>query len=255
MPKLSVIVITQDEAANIEAALDSVTWADELIVVDSGSSDETARLAERFTKHVSTRNWEGYGAQKNYAASLASHDWILSLDADERIPPELAEEIQELLKTEPVNHGYRIPRVAFHLGRWIRSTDWYPDYQLRLYTRRLASWNERRVHESVQVQGTTGTLRNEIHHLAYRDLSHHFMTMDRYTTLAAEEMSSQGQRGSLWKMVVHPPFAFIRNYLVRGGIRDGIPGFIVSVMNTYYVLLKFIKLWEFQHKRTSGNDN
>ena len=131
MPKLSVIVITQDEAANIEAALDSVTWADELIVVDSGSADETARLAEQFTQHVSTRNWEGYGAQKNYAASLASHDWVLSLDADERIPPELAEEIQELLKTEPVNQGYRMPRVAFHLGRWIKSTDWYPDYQLR----------------------------------------------------------------------------------------------------------------------------
>ena len=120
MPKLSVIVITQDEAANIEAALDSVSWADELIVVDSGSSDETTRIAERLTKHVSTRNCEGYGAQKNYAASLASHDWILSLDADERIPSELAEEIQELLKTEPANQGYRIPRVAFHLGRWIR---------------------------------------------------------------------------------------------------------------------------------------
>ncbi len=164
MPKLSVTIITKNEAANIGAALESVAWADELIVVDSGSTDETVGIARRYTDRVSSREWEGYGAQKNHAAGLAEHDWILSLDADERVSPELAVEIRERLAREPPHPGYRIPRVTSYLGRWIRSTDWYPDYQLRLYDRRAARWNARSVHESVSTDGTVGRLRNELHH-------------------------------------------------------------------------------------------
>src|SRR5207248_7111688 len=140
MPKLSVAVITKNEAADIADALQSVAWADELIVVDSGSTDGTPSIARRFTERVIAREWPGYVAQKNYAASIASHEWILSLDADERVTPALAAEIQSRLAGIPEHAAYRMPRVTWHLGRWIRTTDWYPDDQLRLYDRRAAEW-------------------------------------------------------------------------------------------------------------------
>src|SRR5918999_329854 len=161
VPKVAVTIITLDEAEHIAAAIDSVAWADEVIVVDSGSSDGTADIALAKGARVSTRAWTGYVDQKNHAASLASHDWILSLDADERVTPELAAEIQALLRSEPPKRGYRVPRVAFHLGRWIRTTDFYPDYQARLYDRRAARWRGSLVHESVQVDGGVEYLRSE----------------------------------------------------------------------------------------------
>jgi glycosyltransferase involved in cell wall biosynthesis len=176
--KVTVTVITRDEASNIAAALQSVSWADEIIVVDSGSTDGTVAIARPHATRVEVRDWPGYSAQKNYAAELASNDWILSIDADERVTPELAGEIRAVLSAVPAARGYRIPRVAWYLGRWIRSTDWYPDYQLRLYDRRAGKWNGRRVHESVDLQGTPGQLRHELQHYAYRDLSHHLATID-----------------------------------------------------------------------------
>ena len=146
-------VITFNEAANIEAALASLSWADEIIVVDSQSTDRTTEIARKFTDKVIVRPWPGYIAQKNFAAEQASHDWIFSLDADERVTPELASEIRTLVANGPRAAGYRVPRVTFHLGRWMRSTDWYPDYQLRLYDRRRARWSGKYVHESVKADG------------------------------------------------------------------------------------------------------
>jgi (heptosyl)LPS beta-1,4-glucosyltransferase len=244
--KLTVTVITHDEAANIAAALHSVSWADEIIVVDSQSTDDTVSIAQRLATRVDIREWPGYSAQKNYAASIASNDWILSLDADERVTPELATEIKELLQTTPAYPAYRIPRVAWYLGRWIRSTDWYPDYQLRLYDRRSARWNGRRVHESVESDRPPGRLRHELQHYAYRDVSDHLATIDKYTTLAAEQWLSEGRRTGPFELFVHPRLAFIRNYLLRGGFRDGAAGLLVSKMNSYYVFLKLAKLWELQ---------
>jgi glycosyltransferase involved in cell wall biosynthesis len=249
VPKLSVTIITKNEAADIGDALHSAAWADELIVVDSSSTDETTAIARRYTDHVVVRQWPGYIAQKNYAASIASHDWILSLDADERVTPVLAGEIRATLSAAPAHAGYRVPRVTWHLGRWIRTTDWYPDYQLRLYDRRAAEWTGKYVHESVSVRGTTGRLRGELQHFAYRDVADHLETIDRYTTDAARQMHESGRRGSLLQIAGHPPLAFLRNYLMRGGIRDGVPGFIISALNSYYVFLKFAKLWELQNKR------
>ena len=255
MPKLSVTVITRNEAADIGDALRSVAWADELVVVDSGSTDDTVTIAHRFTPHVVVRAWPGYVAQKNYAASIASHDWILSLDADERVTPELAREIQHVLASEPPYAGYRIPRVTWHLGTWIRTTDWYPDHQLRLYDRRAAEWTGQYVHESVAIRrsasapadGAIGRLRGELQHFAYRDVADHLETIDRYTTAAARQMHEAGRHASLWQIAGHPPLAFLRNYLARGGIRDGAAGFIISALNSYYVFLKFAKLWELQN--------
>ncbi|HMF96679.1 MAG TPA: glycosyltransferase family 2 protein [Vicinamibacterales bacterium] len=246
MPRLSVTVITRNEAADLADALSSVAWADEIVVVDSHSTDDTVAVAHRFTSHVVVRDWPGYIAQKNYAASLAAHDWILSLDADERVTPDLATEIQSRLAAAPQEAGFRIRRVTWHLGRWIRSTDWYPDYQLRLYDRRSAEWTGRYVHEAVTVRGAVGELRGELQHYAYRDIADHLETIDRYTTLAARQMHEAGRRAGLIDLAVHPPLAFLRNYVARGGFRDGATGFVISRMNAYYVFLKFAKLWELQ---------
>ena len=202
MPKISVTIITKNEAADIAAALDSVAWADERIVVDSCSTDETAAIAGRHGARVVSREWPGYVAQKNYAASLASHDWILSLDADERVTPELAAEINATLQQEPQQRGFRIPRVTFHLGRWIRTTDWYPDHQLRLYDRRAAEWAGTYVHEGVKVNGRVGRLRNELQHYAYRDIAEHMETIEHYTTLAARQMYEQGRRATAFDLVL-----------------------------------------------------
>lgn len=246
MPKLTVTVITRDEAANIAAALQSVSWADELIVVDAESADDTVTIARQFTDRVFVRTWPGYVEQKNHAASLASNDWILSLDADERVSPALARDIQTTLGSEPAHQGYRLPRVTWHLGRWIRTTDWYPDRQLRLYDRRRATWTGRYVHEAVTVTGSVGDLAHDLEHYAFRDIADHLETINRYTTYAARQMHESGRRASVFDLVGHGPLAFLRNYILKGGIADGSTGFIISAMNAYYVFLKFAKLWELQ---------
>ena len=245
---LSVVIITKDEAENIAGALESVRWAEDIVVVDSGSRDATVEIAKRYTDRVTTRAWEGYGAQKNHATGLAAHDWVLSLDADERVSPELAAEIRALMLSAPPMQGYRIPRTTWYLGRWIRSTTWYPDWQLRLYDRRAARWNTRHVHESVTVDGRVGKLGSEIRHYSYRDLSHHLSTIDRYTTLAVTQQVSEHRRATVLDLLVRAPIAFGQNYIVKMGIRDGVPGLIVSIMNSYYVWLKFAKLWASQHE-------
>ncbi len=247
MPKLTVTVITRNESAKIGAALESVAWADEIVVVDSGSTDDTVALARQRTDRVVVRDWPGYSAQKNFAAGQASHDWILSLDADERITPALAREIRALLGREPAARGYRIPRVSFYLGKWIRTTDWYPDYQLRLYDRRVAAWAGA-VHEGVEVAGAVGRLHAEIQHIPYRDIAHHLQTIDRYTSLAARQMHDRGKRVGFAGIAARPCGAFLRNYLARGGWQDGSVGLVVSILNSYYVFLKFAKLWELERK-------
>lgn len=242
---VSVTIITRNEAVHIEACLASVDWADERLVVDCGSTDDTVALAERAGARVIVHEWPGYGAQKNFAAAEARHDWILSVDADERVTPELAREIRTVLE-QPSAPGYRLPRVTWHLGRWIRTTDWYPDHQLRLYDRRRGRWKTSRVHESVELDGSPGLLTSELRHYAYRDVAHHVATMNRYTTLAAEDMFEAGRRAVVLDLVAHPIAAFLRNYVLKGGIADGAPGFIVSAMNAHYVFLKFAKLWELE---------
>ena len=246
MTPLSVTIITKNEASNIAEVLQSVSWADETIVVDAESTDETVAIARCHATQVIVRPWKGYGDQKNYAAGLASHDWILSIDADERVTPALADEIRRTLEAKPAEHGFLLPRVTYHLGRWIRSTDWYPDNQLRLYDRRHARWDDRHVHESITVAGRVRRLDGELKHFAYRNLSHHLQTIDRYTTLAALQMSEEGRRAGFLDLLFHPPLAFLRNYVLRLGVRDGLPGLVISLLNSYYVMLKFAKLWELQ---------
>jgi glycosyltransferase involved in cell wall biosynthesis len=254
VPRLSVTIITKDEAGHIAEAIRSVAFADEIVVVDSESRDETVAIAGRHTSRVIVRPWPGYAAQKNYAASVATHDWILSLDADERVSPALAAEIQKVLAGNPSHQGYRMPRVTRHLDRWIRTTDWYPDDQLRLYDRRAAEWTGRYVHESVSVRGTVGRLSGELQHLAFRDIADHLETVDRYTTYAAHQMWEEGRRAGLVQLALHPGMAFLRNYILRGGVRDGTAGLVISAVNSYYVFLKFAKLWELE-QTTKSTEN
>jgi glycosyltransferase involved in cell wall biosynthesis len=244
--KLTVTVISYNEGPHIVEALQSVSWADEIILVDSHSTDDTVERARPYVSRIDVRDWAGYGTQKNHAAALASHDWILSVDADERVNPALAAEIQSLLRSGPSASGDKISRVSNYLGQWIRSTDWYPDYHVRLYDRRSARWSEHTVHESIECPGRVEKLRGELLHYPYRNVSEHLSKIDRYTTLVAEQWLAEGRHSSAWRAVVYPRLAFLRNYILRGGFRDGEAGLLVSRLNSYYVFLKYVKLFEMQ---------
>jgi len=246
VPQVSVTLITLNEAEHIAEAIDSARWADEVLVVDCGSTDRTVEIARSRGALVLCREWSGYVDQKNFAAERASHDWILSLDADERITPALAAEIRALLAMAPPMRGYRVPRVTHYLGRWVRTTDFYPDYQTRLYDRRAARWRGKYVHESVAVDGPVGQLHSELEHYSYRNLRDHLDRINHYTTLAARQMHESGRRSGPLHLLVHPPAAFLRNYVLRRGILDGTAGLTISLMNAYSVFLKFAKLWEMQ---------
>jgi glycosyltransferase involved in cell wall biosynthesis len=249
VPNVTVTIITLDEAEHIAAAIDSARWADEVLVVDCGSTDGTVDIARGKGAVVLCRDWSGYIDQKNFAAERASNDWIFSLDADERITPALASEIRALLAAEPPMRGYRLPRVTYHLGRWVRTTDFYPDYQTRLYDRRAARWRGKYVHESVGVDGPLGRLRNELEHYSFRNLRDQLDRINHYTTLAARQMHESGRRSGPLHLLVHPPAAFLRNYVLRRGVLDGTAGLTISLMNAYSVFLKFAKLWEMERSR------
>jgi glycosyltransferase involved in cell wall biosynthesis len=250
---VSVTIITKNEAARLEAALASVAWADEIVVVDAGSTDATAAIARRATDKVFVEGWPGFPQQKNRAADLATHDWILSIDADEQVSPALAAEVRALLDRGPAARGYRVPRVTRAFGRELRVTDWYPDWQLRLYDRRAGRWDETRtVHESVRIDGEVAKLQGELLHDGYRNLSDHLQKIDRYTTLAAQANAARGKDTSLLGLAIHPPLAFLRNYVLRRGFTAGTAGLVVSAMNSWYVFLKLAKLWERRRRPTAN---
>lgn len=245
--KVSVTIITLNEEDRLADALASVEWADEIVVVDAESTDHTVDIARRYTDRVIINPWPGYAAQKNFADAQASHDWILSLDADERVSPQLRQSIERLKQEGPRYEGYRIARRAWYLGRWINHSGWYPDYQLRLYRRDCARWQGDYVHESVQVSGRVGTLAGDLWHFTRRSLAEHHDVLGRYTTLAAEEALARNERVGFWDLLVRPPLTFVRSYLLRQGFRDGVPGLVIASLAAYYDFLKRAKLWEKQH--------
>jgi glycosyltransferase involved in cell wall biosynthesis len=239
VPKVTATLICRDEARHIEAALDSVRWCDEIVVVDSGSTDGTIDIARRVTGKVIVREWPGYAAQKEFAAAQASHDWILSIDADERVSGELAAEIRAVLATEPRDAAFRMPRMTRHFGRWLRTTDAYPDFQVRLYDRRRARWKPLDVHESVSADGPVGTLRHDLLHEGDDSVAARKDKLRHYARLSASEMKRRGRRGGVLSLLLHPPAAFLRSYVLRRGFMDGAAGFRVSALQAYYVYMKF----------------
>jgi len=246
---LAVCVITLDEEDRIGECLDAVTWADELIVVDSGSADRTAAIARAKGARVVVREWPGYAAQKNFALEQASSDWVLSIDADERVTPELAAEIRGLLAAPPEGiAGCSVPRRTWYLGRWIRHGGWYPDRKVRLVRRGRGRWEGSLVHERLVAEGPTRELHGDLLHYTYRDIADHLRRIDRFTTEAAQALAAAGRRSGLLGMLVHPPAKFLKMYLLRAGFLDGAPGFVVAVLGGYYVFLKYAKLWELQRR-------
>jgi glycosyltransferase involved in cell wall biosynthesis len=250
MQPISATIITCNEEDRIEDALRSLDWVDEIVVVDSGSVDATLEICREYTGKIFHRNWSGFVDQKNYAVAKASNDWILSLDADERVSPELRKEIEEISKAGFQGNGYRIPRVAFFLGRWIRHGDWHPDYQMRLFDRRYGIWQGGRVHESVKVNGPADVLKGKMYHYTYRDLADYLRKLDTYSSLAALDYRDRGRRATPIALISKPLGVFFKAYLLKRGFLDGAAGLTVASMGAVSAFFKYAKLYEM--KRESG---
>lgn len=241
--KISATIITFNEERNIARAIESLRCCDEILVVDSGSNDRTLELAEKLGARVLDAEWRGYAGQKNFAAESAEHDWVLSIDADEALSEALEGEIWQLKKNGPVFDAYTMPRMAQYLGRWILHSGWYPDRKVRLYDRRKARWTGDFVHESVQVNGTVGHFESNLLHFTCSSLSEHLKTMDRYTTLAAEQLVAQSRRPGWRQLVLDPPWTFFRTYVLQRGFQDGVEGIAIAYMAALYNFLKYAKAW------------
>ena len=247
---LSVIVITKNEAESIRDCLDSVTWADEIVVVDSGSTDGTVEICRQYTDKIRvTDDWPGFGPQKNRALEMATGDWVLSLDADEKISPELRAEIEAVLNSSSQFSAFRIPRLSEFCGRFMRHSGWWPDYVTRLVRREQARFSDDLVHERLLVEGTTGTLQHPILHASFQDLNEVLHKLNAYSTAGARMMHQRRRNTSLFGAVSHGLWTFIRTYILRAGFLDGREGFMLAVSNaegTYYRYLKLMLLAEKQ---------
>jgi len=244
MTRLSVCIITLNEERGIARTIESLRCCDEVLVLDSGSTDRTSDIARGLGARVIEEPWRGYARQKNRAAECAEHDWILSLDADETLTEELEAEVLLLKQEGFARAGYSMPRMAQYLGRWIRHGGWYPDRKVRLYNRRSGLWEGDFVHESVRVKGEVGELRGAIHHFTCDSLSEHLNTLNRYTNLAAEELKSRGRVPGMGRLLCDPLWTFVRTYVVRQGFRDGFPGLAIAYMAALYTFLKYAKARE-----------
>ena len=244
MPKLSVTIVAQDEEADIGDCLASVAWADEVIVVDGGSRDRTVEIAERAGARVIRQPWMGYAAQKNFALDRATHEWVFSLDADERVTPELRAEIAAVLDRGPDCDGYFVPRRSYFLGQWMRHGGWYPDYNLRLFRRSKGRFRSREVHEAVDVAGRVGHLRAPIDHYTYRTLSEYVARMDRYSALAAIELRNEGVTPGPLDLLARPMLTFLRMYMAKRGFADGVRGLVLAGCYASYTFFKYAKAWE-----------
>ncbi len=250
---ISVCVITFNEEHNISECLKSVQWADEIIVVDSFSTDKTVELAREFTDRVMQREWPGHVEQKNFALDQAGCDWILCVDADERVSPELAAEIQDILRdSDRSETGYTVPRKTYYLSRWIKHGGWYPDRKLRLVRRGKAKWDGTDPHDHLYAQGPVGELKGDLIHRTYRDISDHLKTIDTFTSIAARELLAAGKGRAFFSMILRPPARFLKMYLLQLGFMDGMAGLLVAVLGSYYVFLKYAKLWELQRSQSDG---
>ncbi len=245
--RLSAIVITFNEESNIEECLRSISWADEIVVVDAMSQDRTCEIAKRFTSRVIEKKWEGYYQAWSYAIGAAKGEWVLAIAADERVTEDLKAEIQETLKN-PVFDGYLIPRKSFFLGKWIKHCGWYPDRTLRLFRREKSYVTNKLVHEGFRVRGKIGLLRSHILHHTCPDLTTYLTKIDRYSSLKALELYQRGKRITPLELVFKPGARFLMMYLLRLGFLDGIEGFLLSVLSGFSVFLRYARLLELQRK-------
>lgn len=243
MNKLSAVVITKNEQDNIQRCIDSVLWADEVIVYDSGSVDRTVEIANKLGAKVTVGDWRGFGPTKKLATALATNDWILSIDADEVVSPELKSEICAKLNSLNSQRAYRIPRLSNYLGKWIRHGGWYPDYQLRLFNRKFSQWTDDIIHEKVK-SNSIENLSSNLNHYVFKNISHQVETNNRYSTLQAEEMKKKGKTFSWFHFLTKPTVKFIECYFWKLGLLDGWVGYLVARNAAYSVFLKWGKLKE-----------
>jgi glycosyltransferase involved in cell wall biosynthesis len=245
---LSALVITYNEEANIAACLDGLAWVDEIVVVDAMSTDRTCEIAAKYTPRVLSRTWEGYAEARRYALARCSHEWVLSVDADERVTPELRQEIERTLR-QPVHGGYLVPRKAFFLGRWIKHCGWYPGYVLRLFKKDKAYVTDRKVHEGMRTRGTVGRLKSPLLHYTYPSVPAYFARFDTYTSLAAQELHERGRKAGPGDLLARPFFQFGKMYFAKLGLLDGWEGLVLCAFSGFYVFVKYAKLRQMARDR------
>lgn len=244
MNKISVVIITKNEERNIGRCIESVLFADEIIVYDSGSIDQTVSIASKLGAKVSVGEWMGFGPTKRHATSLASNDWILSVDADEEVSLNLKNELLKRRETLNPEVGYRLPRLSNYLGRWVHHGGWYPDYQLRLFNRQFSNWNEDVIHEKVKAKSIE-TFSSNLNHYVFKDIDHQVQTNNKYSTLQAMDMHRRGKKFSWFHFMTKPYVKFIECYFLKLGFLDGWVGYLIARNAAYSVLLKWAKLKEF----------
>ncbi len=245
--KLTATIITLNEEANIRDCLESLAFVDEIVVLDSGSDDRTREICTEFPKvRFLERDWQGFGRQKNLAAEEASNDWILNIDADERVSDQLRDSL--LAADLDAHAGFKMARENYFGQKWVKHCGWYPDLNLRLYDRRRCRFNEREVHEAVQCPGQPGLLEGNLVHYTYRDIGDYLRRMDRYSSLAAGEIVSGHRSASMVDLLFRPPLTFIKMYLLRGGMFDGYTGFLLSVLYANYTFVKYAKARELRSR-------
>jgi glycosyltransferase involved in cell wall biosynthesis len=244
-PRISAIVVCFNEEANIRACLDSIRWCDEIVVVDSYSTDRTLEIVRQFTERVFVRDWPGYREQKQFALDQARYEWVLNLDADERVSPELRAEIErELSRGEPDVDGFMIPRLVFYLGRWWYRGGWYPDHRLRLFRREKVRWGGINPHEKVLIDGRTRRLSGNLLHFTYANASEHLETVNRLTEISSAEVLKEGGGVPPGALVTRPAWRFFRSLVLDRGALEGWPGVFVAATAAFYVFLKYAKSLE-----------
>lgn len=243
---LSVIIITQNEARNIRDCLQTVSWADEIIVIDAESTDGTRELCRDFTQRIFVQKWPGFAEQKQFALDHASQPWVLSIDADERVPAELAREIKSAIGSSPGHDGFRIPRLSTFLGKPIYHGGWYPGYQVRLFRREKCRLSPSRVHEGFVVDGSIGTLKNNLLHFTHATLAESLARLNRYSSLEALDRFERlhGKKINWWDLLAHPVAEFFRKFVAKGGWRDGMHGFLMAAVSAMVKLSLYAKMWE-----------
>lgn len=252
MAGISTIVITYNEEDNIERCLSSVApFSEEIVVVDSNSTDRTVEIARGLGARVIVNEWPGYGKQKQLALESASHPWVFSIDADEEVSSELCAEISAL---DFAHDGYEMPRRVWYQNRWIKHGVWYPGYILRLFRKSRGSFTNDIIHESVRVSGSIGRLRGDLLHYSYRNIRHHLDKVNEFATLAAKQMFEQNRHAGIHNITVFPFFEFLKMYVIKRGFLDGLAGFMIAVFHSFYVFLKYAKLREMALRSGCPND-
>jgi glycosyltransferase involved in cell wall biosynthesis len=249
---ISVVIITKNEEREIEECLASVSWADEIVVVDSFSTDRTVEIARRFTSRVASKEFVGFTRQKQHVTEMAEGPWILNVDADERVTPELRGEIERRIEEGTTAAGFRIPRLTWYLGGFVRHGTWYPDYKLRLFRKEAGRWVGGSVHEQLEVEGRVETLECPLLHYSFRSIGDHFATIDRFTRLSAKDLAAAGRGGAFYHLLVHPPATFVKSYFLRLGLLDGWRGFLIALLSARHSYLKYARAREILRARKKG---